>query len=55
MIELNFTEQELQSLINLLDAGVKAVGLRSVKEAAGLLEKLEVAVPTQPQTEEPEG
>ena len=53
MIELNFTDQELQSLINLLDAGVKSVGLRGVKEAAALLEKLEAVVPQQSEPAEP--
>lgn len=43
-IELN--EQEFQALAGLMDAGVKAVGLRSVKEAATLLEKLETAEQT---------
>ena len=41
-IELNSTE--LQALAGLLDAGVKAVGLGSVKSAAALLAKLEAAV-----------
>lgn len=43
MITISFTEQELQALAGLLDAGVKAVGLRGVKEAAALLTKLEEA------------
>lgn len=45
-IKLELTEQEIQSLAGLLDAGVKAIGLRAVKDAASLLNKLEVA--TQP-------
>lgn len=53
MIDLNFTEQELQSLINLLDAGVKAVGLRGVKEASVILEKIEAVLPQG--GKEPEG
>lgn len=46
MITLTLTEQETQALAGLLDAGVKAIGLRAVKDAATLLEKLEAA--TQP-------
>ena len=41
--KLELTEQEIQALAGLLDAGVKAVGLRAVKDAATLLEKLEAA------------
>jgi hypothetical protein len=47
MITLTLTEQEVQALAGLLDAGVKALGLRAVKDAATLLAKLEEA--TQPQ------
>jgi len=43
MIHLTLTEQETQALAGLLDAGVKAVGLRAVKDAASLLEKIEKA------------
>ena len=43
MITLTLTEQEIQALAGLLDAGVKAVGLRAVKDAATLLAKLEEA------------
>lgn len=43
MITLQLTEQEIQALAGLLDAGVKAVGLRAVKDAASLLTKLETA------------
>ena len=50
MINLELTETEVQALAGLLDAGVKAVGLRAVKDAASLLMKLEAA--TQPQSEE---
>ena len=46
MIKLELTEQKIQALAGLLDAGVKAIGLRAVKDAASLLEKLEAA--TQP-------
>lgn len=48
MIHIELTNEELQALAGLLDAGVKAVGLRAVKDAASLLEKLETAAqPTQ--------
>jgi hypothetical protein len=42
-MHLELTETELQALAGLLDAGVKAVGLRAVKDAAILLEKIENA------------
>ena len=47
MITLKLTEQETQALAGLLDAGVKAIGLRAVKDAATLIEKLEAAVQEQ--------
>jgi len=50
MITLELTNDELQALAGLLDAGVRATGLRAVKEAAALLEKLEAA--TQPKDED---
>jgi hypothetical protein len=43
MMVLSLTPEELQALAGLLDAGVKAVGLRAVKDAASLLVKLEAA------------
>ena len=43
MITVTFTEAELQALVGLLDAGVRGTGIRSVKEAAILLAKLEEA------------
>lgn len=46
MTTIQLTDQELQALAGLLDAGVKALGLRAVKDAASLLTKLEEA--TQP-------
>lgn len=42
-ITLELTEAEFQALAGLIDAGVRASGLRSVKEAAVILEKLEKA------------
>jgi len=47
MTTLTLTDHEIQALAGLLDAGVKALGLRAVKDAATLLAKLEEA--TQPQ------
>ena len=44
MITLTLDQNELQALAGLLDAGVKATGLQSVKLAASLLTKLEAAV-----------
>lgn len=55
MIKVTFTTEELQSLLNLLDAGVKSIGLRSVKEGSNLLEKIEAATPQPETTTEPEG
>ena len=44
MITLTLDQNALQALAGLLDAGVKATGLQSVKLAASLLTKLEAAV-----------
>lgn len=44
MITITLTNEELQSLAGLLDAGLKATGLASVKAAASILTKLEQAV-----------
>lgn len=43
MKTITLTDHELQALAGLLDAGVKALGLRAVKDAATLLDKLEAA------------
>lgn len=43
MITIQLTEQELQALAGLLDAAVKSLGLRAVRDATSLLEKLEQA------------
>lgn len=43
-VTFTLNNDELQALAGLLDAGVKAVGLTSVKSAAALLVKLEAAV-----------
>ena len=51
-ITLELTEAEFQALAGLIDAGVRASGLRSVKEAAVILEKLEKAAGSQAASEE---
>jgi hypothetical protein len=43
-ITVEFTLDEIQALAGLIDAGVKSMGLQSVKAAAVLLEKIENAV-----------
>jgi len=55
MHKLELTAHELQALAGLLDAGVKAVGLRAVKDAATLLEKLEAATKDQKNEEAADG
>jgi hypothetical protein len=44
MITITLDQDELQALVGLLDAGVKATGLQGVKHAADILVKLETAV-----------
>lgn len=53
MYKIELTENEIQALAGLLDAGVKALGIRAVKDAASLLQKLEIAS-TENQEEEVE-
>jgi hypothetical protein len=43
-ITLVFSETELQALSGMLDAAVRAVGLRAVRDAATLLEKIDDAI-----------
>ena len=43
-VTLTLDNNELQSLVGLIDAGLKATGLSAAKSAAALLVKLEVAV-----------
>jgi hypothetical protein len=40
---ITLTDTELQSLVGLIDSGVRATGLRSVKDAAILLSRVEGA------------
>jgi hypothetical protein len=51
MPTITLTDNELQALAGLLDAGVKALGLRAVKDAATLLTKLEEAAQSAPNKE----
>ena len=44
MIKLELTEQEYAALAGLLDAGVRATGLRSVRDASVLVGKMEFAL-----------
>jgi hypothetical protein len=44
MITVTLTQEELTALAGLMDAGVKATGLQSIKAAASILTKLEDAV-----------
>ncbi len=44
MITLTLSQDEVQALAGLIDAGVKATGIQSVKAAAVLIAKLEAAV-----------
>lgn len=44
MIKIEATEEEIQALAGLIDAGVRGVGLRGAKDAAAWAEKLNEAV-----------
>ena len=44
MIAITLSQDELNTLIGLLDAGVKSTGLQNVKHAAAILIKIELAV-----------
>lgn len=46
-IKIEFSQDELNALVALMDAGVKAVGLASVNNAAVLLQKLQAAAQAQ--------
>ena len=45
MTIIEFTNQELQALATLLDAGVKHLGLSAAHAASAILAKLEAATP----------
>ena len=55
MIQIELTEHELQALAGLLDAGVRSTGLRAVRDAAGLLDKIEAAQAETQQQENTDG
>ena len=42
-MKLDLNDDELQALVGLIDAGVRATGIRGVKDAANLIEKIEAA------------
>jgi hypothetical protein len=44
VITITLSQDELTALAGIMDAGVKTLGLASVKQAASLLTKLEAAV-----------
>ena len=44
MVSVNFTQEELNALGQLLDVAVKATGIGGAKPALAILEKLEAAV-----------
>ena len=44
LFTLTLTEPELQALSGLVDAGLRASGLRAARDAAVLLDKMELAV-----------
>lgn len=44
MVELKLTEQQLQTLVGLVDAGVRSTGLQSVPGAAELLGIIDASV-----------
>jgi hypothetical protein len=52
MIKLKATEEELQALAGLIDAGVRATGLRSVRDAVIWIEKIEAATKASKETNE---
>lgn len=47
MIDIKFTQEELNALIGLMDAGVKTLGLASATNAAVLLQKIQSAAQAQ--------
>lgn len=55
MFTIELTENEMQALAGLLDAGVRSVGLRGVKDATNILQKLEEAANKEISVDEKEG
>jgi len=52
MKRIELTNEEIQVLAGLMDAGVKSLGLNCVKNAAYLLSKLEQAQDVEPKEKE---
>jgi len=50
MFTITLTEAHMQALAGLLDAGIRATGLRAVKDAAELMAILETAQKTELET-----
>lgn len=44
MIRLEFTDQDVQDLSNLLDAAVRAAGLKAAKLAVNIADKVQKAI-----------
>ena len=51
MKTVELTDEEIQALADIMNAGVKFLGLQSVKNAAALLTKLEAAKDVEPETD----
>lgn len=43
MIRIELTQAELTALAGLIDAGIRATGIRGVKDAAAIVAKMEAA------------
>lgn len=51
-VSVEFTQEELNAIAELMDAAVKHLGLRGARNAAAIVLKLETAVAAKQQTEE---
>lgn len=54
-ISVEYTQEDVNSLVALIDAGVKALGLQGAKAAAHHFDKLEQAAKSQQAVETEEG
>jgi len=54
MKSVELSDQEIQALVNLMDAGVKHMGISAAKNAAHLLTKLEAAKDVEVPTTDPD-
>lgn len=52
MIKIEFTQEELNALIALMDSGVKSIGLAAATNAAVLLQKIQTAAQSQIKTDD---